>query len=134
MPVVDHGLHAVLVAVRTHWLSVAGTAEFAGFDSRLDPALVANLDRMLEQAFPQLASTIPAERRIPWTGLRPMSPDCVPIIGSANTISRFRNLYLNTGHGHIGWTTAAGSGKALADTVLGGTSPIDLAPYRANRF
>jgi D-amino-acid dehydrogenase len=56
-----------------------------------------------------------------WAGLRPMMPNSVPVIGRA----RYANLYLDTGHGHVGWTMAAGSGKFLADQVAGRTPEID---------
>ena len=58
-----------------------------------------------------------------WAGLRPMTPSSVPILGRA----RYENLYLDTGHGHIGWTMACGSGKITADLVAGREPEIDLA-------
>ena len=57
-----------------------------------------------------------------WTGLRPSTPSNVPIIGR----SRYRNLYLNTGHGTLGWTMGAGSGRALADIISGRTPDVDF--------
>jgi D-amino-acid dehydrogenase len=56
-----------------------------------------------------------------WAGLRPMMPNSVPVIGRA----RYKNLYLDTGHGHVGWTMAAGSGKFLADHIAGRKTEID---------
>ena len=56
-----------------------------------------------------------------WAGLRPMMPNSVPVIGQA----RYGNLYLDTGHGHVGWTMAAGSGQFLADLVAGRKPEID---------
>ncbi|TJX37580.1 MAG: FAD-dependent oxidoreductase, partial [Mesorhizobium sp.] len=56
-----------------------------------------------------------------WAGLRPMMPNSVPVIGQA----KYRNLYLDTGHGHVGWTMACGSGKFLADLVAGRKPEID---------
>ena len=58
-----------------------------------------------------------------WTGLRPMTPDGPPVIGP----TRYSNLYLNTGHGTLGWTMAAGSGRVLADLISGRRPEIDLA-------
>ncbi len=66
----------------------------------------------------------------PWCGLRPMSVDGVAIIGPT-VIS---NLWVNTGHGHLGWTMAAGSGHLLADLVSGDSPTIDSAPYDLKRF
>jgi D-amino-acid dehydrogenase len=62
--------------------------------------------------------------------LRPMTPDGRPVVGR----SRYENLLFNTGHGHLGWTMATGSGRALADLVMGRTPAIDLAPYALERF
>jgi D-amino-acid dehydrogenase len=59
-----------------------------------------------------------------WAGLRPMMPSSVPVIGPTR---RYANLYLDTGHGHVGWTMATGSGKFLADIVAGRKPEIDPA-------
>jgi D-amino-acid dehydrogenase len=72
--------------------------------------------------FPQLAAAGDPEL---WAGLRPATPGNVPVVGRV----RFRNLYLNTGHGTLGWTMACGSGKLLADLVKGRAPEIDPAPY-----
>jgi D-amino-acid dehydrogenase len=58
-----------------------------------------------------------------WSGLRPATPGNVPLIGR----SRYPNLYFNTGHGTLGWTEGAGSGRALAEIISGRTPPIDFA-------
>ena len=58
----------------------------------------------------------------PWAGLRPMTPEGTPFLGPA----RYRNLYLNTGHGHIGWTMSCGSAKVTADLIAGRKPAIDL--------
>ncbi|MCY1537998.1 D-amino acid dehydrogenase 1 [compost metagenome] len=65
-----------------------------------------------------------------WTGLRPMTPDSTPVVGP----TRYGNLYLNTGHGTLGWTMACGSGKLVADLVMGQrpairTDGLDLSRY-----
>jgi D-amino-acid dehydrogenase len=65
-----------------------------------------------------------------WTGLRPLTPDCMCVVGA----TQYPNLYLDTGHGTLGWTLAAGSGKALADLIGGKKPEIDLAPYSVSRF
>jgi D-amino-acid dehydrogenase len=65
-----------------------------------------------------------------WTGLRPLTPDGVPVLGR----TRYSNLYLNTGHGTLGWTLAAGSGHVLADLIDGKKPAIDPAPYGVDRF
>lgn len=58
-----------------------------------------------------------------WTGLRPATPSNVPCIGR----TRYPNLYLDTGHGTLGWTHACGSGQAIADIVSGRTPGVDFA-------
>ena len=65
-----------------------------------------------------------------WTGLRPMIPDGGPLIGP----TRLANLYLNTGHGTLGWTMACGSGRVLADILSGRTPEIPLDGLMIDRF
>jgi len=67
---------------------------------------------------------------VPWTGLRPMSADGVGIMGRTS----IPNVHLNTGHGPLGWTMAAGAGKLVADEVVGQPTALDLAAYRLARF
>ncbi len=97
-------------------IRIAGTAELAGYDTSLDGATAqkrcAALVQRYEQLFPGVADT-----RQPnfWTGLRPSTPTNIPIIGR----SRLPNLWLNAGHGTLGWTHGAGSGQALAELISG---------------
>ncbi|HYN13019.1 MAG TPA: D-amino acid dehydrogenase [Burkholderiales bacterium] len=93
-------------------LRAAGTAELAGYDTTVNAARCTAILRRIRQLFPQLGALNVVER---WAGLRPATPGNVPIIGR----TRLRKLYLNTGHGTLGWTLACGSGKALADIVSG---------------
>ena len=65
-----------------------------------------------------------------WQGLRPMCPDGRPILGR----TRYANLFVNTGHGPLGWTLACGSGKGLADLVAGAKPDIDLSGFSLDRF
>lgn len=108
-------------------LRVAGTAEFTGYDttvtvSRTRPILKAALG-----LFPGIGSAAEAE---PWTGLRAMTPDSVPVIGR----TRYPNLILNTGHGTLGWTMACGSGRIVADLASGRDPEIDLDGLGVERF
>jgi len=105
-------------------LRVAGTAEFAGLDTHINPARIAPLLRRVRQIFPRLEFRDDAVE--PWTGLRPATPSNVPLIGP----TRYRNLFVNTGHGTLGWTLAVGSGRLLADLVAGRATAIDAVPYR----
>ena len=129
IPILDAELHAVAVPLGAN-LRLAGTAEFAGHDLTLPAARIENLVHLLSRTYPQIAAQVPRESIVPWTGLRPMSADGVPIVGR----TPIENLYLNTGHGHLGWTMATGSGRALADLVMGRTPAIDLTPYALDRF
>lgn len=108
-------------------LRVAGTAEFAGYDTTVNPARVAALVRRIRQIFPHLEFRDDAIE--PWAGLRPATPSNVPLIGP----TRVDGLFLNTGHGTLGWTLAVGSGRMLADLVTGRSTALDPAPYRVLR-
>jgi D-amino-acid dehydrogenase len=93
-------------------LRAAGTAELAGYDTSMNEVRCAAIVRRVRQLFPQLGAATTVER---WAGLRPATPNNVPIIGA----SPLRRLYLNTGHGTLGWTLACGSAAALADLMSG---------------
>ena len=101
-------------------LRIAGTAEFNGYDRHLNPVRCEAIVRRTEQLFPGAGDTTQAQF---WSGLRPATPSNVPLIGS----TKIANLFLNTGHGTLGWTHACGSGKALADIVSGRVPEVDFA-------
>ena len=101
-------------------LRVAGTAEIAGFDTEINEARCQALVRRSLEFFPEAGD---ASRAQFWTGLRPATPSNQPLIGR----TRYANLYLNTGHGTLGWTLACGSGRALADIVGGRRPEVDFA-------
>lgn len=103
-------------------LRVAGTAEFAGYDTSINPLRCEALLARAYALFPHAGRRQEVEF---WAGLRPATPSNVPLIGR----SRYRNLYLNTGHGTLGWTMACGSGRLLADLISGRTPEIDAADY-----
>jgi D-amino-acid dehydrogenase len=93
-------------------IRVGGMAELAGFDLRLDPRRRATLELVVNDLFPGSGAVAQASF---WAGLRPMTPDSTPIVGA----SPYDNLFLNTGHGTLGWTMACGSSKLVADLVMG---------------
>jgi len=93
-------------------IRVGGMAELSGFDLRLKDARRKTLELVVNDLFPDSGHVAQAEF---WTGLRPMTPDSTPIVGP----TRYGNLFLNTGHGTLGWTMACGSGKLVADQVMG---------------
>jgi D-amino-acid dehydrogenase len=103
-------------------LRVAGTAEFNGYDTGLNEVRCRALITRTRELFPELR---PAGEPEFWCGLRPTTPSNVPFIGP----TRLPNLYLNTGHGTLGWTMACGSGRALADVISGETPKIALRPF-----
>lgn len=100
-------------------LRVAGTAELAGYDTTLNPVRCEAALRRAFELFPEAGNRSSVES---WTGLRPATPGNVPLIGR----TRLRNLFLNTGHGTLGWTLACGSGRALADIVSGRTPEVNF--------
>lgn len=91
-------------------IRVGGMAEIAGFDLRLNPRRRATLERVVTGLFPNGGDVRTASF---WTGLRPMTPDGTPVVGA----TCIDNLWLNTGHGTLGWTMACGSGRLLADLI-----------------
>ena len=101
-------------------LRIAGTAELNGYDRDLNRVRCEAIVRRVEQLFPGAGDTTQAQF---WTGLRPATPSNVPIIGRC----KLPNLFLNTGHGTLGWTHSCGSGKALADIVSGRAPEVDFA-------
>ena len=108
-------------------IRVGGTAELAGFSSTLRSPRRATLERSVGDLFPDAADR--TEARF-WTGLRPMTPDGTPIIGATS----YENLFINSGHGTLGWTMACGSGRVLAD-VIGGCEPeIEHAELALARY
>jgi D-amino-acid dehydrogenase len=130
MPVIDPVLHMAAVPLEAGGLRVAGTAEFTGYNCDIDPKRVAYIFALLEQLYPDYARALGSAHIAPWAGLRPMSPDGVPLLGP----TPIRNLFLNTGQGHLGWTLAAGSACLVADQVMGRNTDMDPAPYLLARF
>jgi D-amino-acid dehydrogenase len=108
-------------------IRAAGTAEFAGYDLDITPSSRAIMGHVLQALFPAGGDLGKAEY---WTGLRPSTPDGPPVLGSTG----YRNLFLNTGHGTLGWTMACGSGRVVTD-ILGGRAPeIDISGLTLDRF
>ncbi|WP_046155494.1 D-amino acid dehydrogenase [Chromobacterium vaccinii] len=101
-------------------LRIAGTAELSGYSSSLDPLRCEALLRRARTLFPSACDWEAARF---WSGLRPATPGNVPLIGQ----SGIGRLFLNTGHGTLGWTEGAGSGKALAEIISGRTPQLDFA-------
>jgi D-amino-acid dehydrogenase len=96
------------------------TAEFAGYDRTHQPR---DFEHMLQVARGIFPEGLDYDRPTYWAGLRPMTPEGTPLFGR----SRFRNAYLNVGHGHMGWTMAAGSARITADILSGRKPAIDIS-------
>lgn len=108
-------------------LRVAGTAEFAGYDYNISPRRIALLKQVTQETFPECGDIEGASE---WACLRPQSPDAAGIIGG----TRYSNLFLNTGHGTLGWTMAAGSARAVADLIAGKKPSIDLTGLTVDKY
>lgn len=122
--VVDDAMHAAVVPIGER-LRVVGTAEFAGFDRAINPGRVANLAALLAKLYPTIATDLDLDQGLAWAGLRPMSADGRPFIGE----SRVPGLWVNSGHGHLGWTKAVGSAQLLIQLMLGDRPGFDPAPF-----
>ena len=108
-------------------IRVGGMAEVSGFNTSLPQARRATLVRSVGSLFPDAGDL---DTALFWSGLRPMTPDGPPVIG-ATAIS---NLFLNTGHGTLGWTMACGSGQVLADIISGRATAIEVEDLSIARY
>jgi D-amino-acid dehydrogenase len=109
-------------------LRIAGMAEFIGYDATVNQARAETVLKTALDLFPDCGDVHAAKF---WAGLRPLTPDGVPIISR----TPFKSLFLNTGHGTLGWTLAAGSGRAIADLVSGVASEgVAIEDYSLSRF
>lgn len=108
-------------------IRVAGQAEIIGYNKKLGKHATDAVRYVIGDLFPRGGDLSKAEG---WTGLRPMTPDGTPVLGR----TAFGNLFLNTGHGTLGWTMACGSGRAVADLVAGKTPDISFDGLEASRY
>ncbi|MBM2715617.1 D-amino acid dehydrogenase [Mesorhizobium caraganae] len=108
-------------------IRVGGTAEISGFDLRLHESRRRTLEHSVGDLFPDGGDLKAASF---WCGLRPMTPDGPPLIGR----TEFSNLYLNTGHGTLGWTMACGSAKVLSDIISSKVPDIDVRELGPERY
>lgn len=119
--------HKIAITRLGDRIRVGGMAEIAGFDLSLKDkrrrTLVHSVEDLFGGAGDQSQATF-------WTGLRPMTPDGTPVVGATPV----PNLFLNTGHGTLGWTMAAGSGRVLADIVSGRATEIESADLGYGRY
>jgi len=119
--------HKVAVTRLGDRIRVGGTAQLSGFDLQLDKGRRSTLEFVVSDLFPQGGDVSKAEF---WTGLRPMTPDGTPILGE----TRYDNLMLSTGHGTLGWTMAAGTGRVMADLISSHAPEIDMEGLSVARY
>lgn len=125
VPFVDNARKVAVVRMGNR-LRVAGTAEFAGFDTSDNPVRSGMLLQHFRELFPESAGV---GEPLYWHGLRPMTPDGRPLIGR----TAYSNLFLNTGHGPLGWTLSCGSARLLAQMMNGEIPDLDLAAFAPGR-
>jgi D-amino-acid dehydrogenase len=118
---------AFMVTPTAGGLRVGGTVEMAGLDAAPDWRRARVTVRRAREALPKLK----AEGGSEWMGHRPALPDTVPILSAS---ARVPGVFVATGHGHLGMTLAATTGRLMADLITGVRPPMDLYPYRVNRF
>jgi D-amino-acid dehydrogenase len=108
-------------------IRVGGMAEIAGFNTELNPRRRETLEMVVNDLFPGAGNTAAATF---WTGLRPMTPDGTPIVGRTG----LRNLYINTGHGTLGWTMSCGSAQLLSDILSARRPAIRADDLSVSRY
>ena len=119
--------HKVAITRLGDRIRVAGTAELNGFNLKLNEKRRATVRHVISDLFPDAADMQQDEF---WAGLRPMTPDGTPIVGATD----IANLYLNTGHGTLGWTMSFGSGRLLADIISGNKTGISYEDLSIHRY
>ena len=118
---------AFMVTPTAGGIRVGGTVEMAGLSAPPDYRRAKVLVKRAQQILPDLQRVDASE----WMGHRPALPDTIPVIGRS---AKHRNVFYATGHGHLGLTYGATTGRLLADLVTGAKPPIDMTPYRVDRF
>ena len=119
--------HKVAVTRLGERIRVGGTAELAGYNLNLREARRRTLNHVVTDLFPRAGDVARAEF---WTGLRPMTPDGTPVLGATPC----GNLFLATGHGTLGWTMAAGTGRVMADLLSGRATEISMDGLGLERY
>ncbi|SCB58892.1 D-amino-acid dehydrogenase [Rhizobium aethiopicum] len=118
---------AFMVTPTAGGIRVGGTVEMAGLDAPADYRRAKILVKRAREALPELKTGRTSE----WMGHRPALPDTVPVMGPS---AKCRNVWYATGHGHLGLTYAATTGRLMADLITGIAPPVDMKPYRVDRF
>jgi D-amino-acid dehydrogenase len=111
--------HKLVLSRMGDRLRIAGTAELSGYDTALNAVRCEAIVRRVMQLFPDAGDPTQASY---WAGLRPATPSNLPCVGA----TKYPNLFLNTGHGTLGWTHACGSARIVADLVSGRRPEIEI--------
>lgn len=130
LPMLDTSSRFVTLRLGERRLRIAGLADFAGYRRTIRADRIATLLEGARRLLPRLADQLQPERGELWAGLRPVTPDGVPLLGP----SRVPGIHINAGHGAMGWTMACGSAEVTADALMGKTPAMSLADYRVDRF
>ena len=125
LPLIDDANKVVMTPLGDQ-LRLAGTAEFAGTDARMEPRRAANVLAQCRHTLTALPAELDRETMAPWAGLRPMSDRGTPILGP----TAVPGLHLNTGAGHLGWTFACGAAALVRDGLLGRAPEASLEDFR----
>jgi D-amino-acid dehydrogenase len=129
IPVIDEQRHIAITPLG-NCIRATGTAEVSGYDTSINQQRIQSLYKYLLETYPSGKPYLDFQQATPWAGLRPYTMDGVPIIGD----TAYDNFYLNTGHGHLGWSMALGSGKLIADRIMANKSEMDLKTFKLSRF
>ena len=125
-PVRDRKLKVAITPLGAR-IRVTGMAVLDGYRTTIEPRFLDRMRRTIRTIFPTLPADAPETT---WSGLRPMTPDGPPILGP----TRIANLFLNTGHGPLGWTLGCGTAALVADLIAGRRPVIDPTPYLFARY
>ena len=128
MPLIDDGSHLAITPLGDT-IRIAGTAEFVGYDRNIKKNRIGKLYNLFDEIYPQFSPYLERDKVKEWAGLRPLTADGSPYIGR----TPIKNLHLNTGHGPLGWTMAAGSAKMLSNILRGEKTILDENSYSLNR-
>jgi D-amino-acid dehydrogenase len=120
-PIVDFDKRVAISRMGDH-VRLTAVAELAGYSTRIDPRRLEQMKAVYDKLFPQSVDWAQAQ---PWVGLRPARPSSVPLIGPLPQAG----VFINTGHGALGWTLACGSAKLLAEQMAGQAASIPVQPY-----
>ena len=129
VPIIDETCHIAITPLANK-IRISGTAELSGYNTSIHPKRTNKMIKFIQELYPDLVNTLDQSAIEEWAGLRPYCCDGVPILGK----SARKNLYLNTGHGHLGWTLAAGSAKLVADLISSGKTELKINSYGVERF